>query len=270
MEEEKKLTFGAAFSEPGADKDHALARFVTALGRRSGLEIAPKACSYESLAAGFLDGSVTLGWLPPVVFVKARASATPILRIRRGDDKSYSAALIVRADAPFKEPKDLRGARAAWVDPWSAAGFIIPRLWLLSHDVDPRTLFRAESFKWSHKAAIQAVMDGAADVAGTYARVDADGALSSGGWSTIKDANVRVLTKLDAVPPDLIACASSLGEATVAAVKAALTNVHEDKALADACNELFQATELLDVSADDYDALQKELEEGEAKKLFAS
>lgn len=264
------LVFGAAFSEPDPDKKDALERFTEALAARSGLSIRAKACTYESLAAGMKDGSVSVGWLPPIVYLKASSVATPLLCIQRGKDRSYETALVVREDSPYKEPKDLRGARAAWVDPWSAAGFVIPRLWLLAHDVDPRTLFRAESFKWSHKAAVQAVVDGAADVAGTYASLSPEGRLTSGGWSTVPQAKTRVLQQLGPVPPDLIAHLSSLPEQTVAALKKALTDVRDDEALCLACNELFQATELGEVSASDYDQLRKDLESGESKNLFAS
>lgn len=270
MTQATPLIFGAAFSEPSADKTDALESFTRALAERSGLEITAKACTYESLASGMKDGTVTVGWLPPIVYLKASAVARPLLRIQRGKDKSYATALLVREDSPYKEPKDLIDARAAWVDPWSAAGFVMPRLWLLSHGVDPRTMFRAESFKWSHKAAVQAVVDGAADVCGTYASVNADGALTSGGWSTVPEAKTRVLQKLGPVPPDLIAHVASLPDSTVLALKNALTDVRDDEALCLACNDLFQATELGAVAVTDYDALRKELEYGESKNLFAS
>ena len=270
MSKDTTLTFGAAFSEGSPDKNDALGRFVKALAARSGLSIVAKACSYESLAASMKDGTVNVAWLPPIVYLKSAAVARPLLRIKRGNDKSYQTALVVREDSPYVEPKDLKNARAAWVDPWSAAGFIIPRLWLLSHGVDPRKHFRAESFKWSHRAAVQAVVDGAADVAGTYASVDPGGALTSGGWSTVPDAKVRVLQKLGAVPPDLIATAESVPKESVAALEKALTSVKEDEALSAACQELFQATEFAGVSESDYDALKKDLDEGEKKDLFAS
>ncbi len=270
MSQATSLIFGAAFSEPSPDKNDALERFTQALAARSGLSITAKACTYESLAAAMKDGTVTLGWLPPIVYLKAAAVAQPLLRIQRGKDQSYQTALLVREDAPYKEPRDLRNARAAWVDPWSAAGFVIPRLWLLSHGVDPRTLFRAESFKWSHKAAVQAVVDGAADVCGTYASVDAEGAITSGGWSTVPEAKTRVLHKLGPVPSDLIAHVASLPESTIHALKKALTDVKADQALCLACEALFQATELSGVFAKDYDALRKDLEYGESKNLFAS
>ncbi len=270
MSQATPLVFGAAFSEPNSDKNDALVRFTEALAARSGLSITAKACTYESLAAGMKDGTVSVGWLPPIVYLKASTVAQPLLRIQRGKDKTYQTALLVREDSPYKEPKDLRNARAAWVDPWSAAGFVMPRLWLLSHGVDPRTLFRAESFKWSHKAAVQAVVDGAADVCGTYASVNAEGALTSGGWSTVPEAKTRVLQKLGPVPPDLIAHLTSLPEATVVALRNALTDVKDDEALCLACNDLFQATELGAVATTDYDALRKDLEDGESKNLFAS
>jgi len=264
------LVFGAAFAEPDSEKKDALARFVEVLAEKSGLSIEAKACTYESLAASMKDGSVSIGWLPPIVYLKAADVATPLLRIQRGKDRSYQTALVVREDSPYQEPKDLKGARAAWVDPWSAAGFVIPRLWLLAHDVDPRTLFRAESFKWSHKSAVQAVVDGAADVAGTYASVNAEGTLASGGWSTVPEAKTRVLQKLGPVPPDLIAHLTSLSPETVTALKKALDEAHDDAELRVACNDLFQSASFGEVAAKDYDALKKDLDEGESKNLFAS
>ena len=44
---------------------------------------------------------------------------------------------------------------------WSAAGFVLPRVKLALLGVDPRTVFRTEKFHGSHRAALQALVDGA-------------------------------------------------------------------------------------------------------------
>jgi phosphate/phosphite/phosphonate ABC transporter binding protein len=269
---DSKVRFGLTFTDGGAEKERALAPFVAELGKRAGIDIeAVTSPSYEALATSMNKGELELAWLPPVVFLRTDSKkAKPLVAIRRGSDGSYHSALIVREDASFKETKDLAGARAAWVDPWSAAGFIIPRLALLTKGIDPRTLFRAESFQWSHKAAVVAVVDGAADVAGTYAHVDADGKIVTGGWTSVKDAKVRVLEQVGRVPPDLLCASASLDEALVTKLRDVLLAATAEDELGKAAQTLFQSSSFAPLGDADYDGLRKELDKAEEKKLFAS
>jgi phosphate/phosphite/phosphonate ABC transporter binding protein len=267
-----KVRFGLTITDGGADKERAPVPFVAELSKRAGIELeAVTSPSYEALATAMNKGELELAWLPPVVFLRTDPKKTkPLVAIRRGSDGSYHSALIVREDAPFKEAKDLAGSRAAWVDPWSAAGFILPRLALLSKGIDPRTLFRAESFQWSHKAAVVAVVDGAADVAGTYAHVNADGKIVTGGWTSVKDAKVRVLEQVGRVPPDLMCASASLDDALVTKVRDALLAATADDELGKAAQTLFQSSSFAALGEGDYDGLRKELDIAEQKKLFAS
>ena len=267
-----KVRFGLTFTEGSAEKERALAPFVAELSKRADITIETVTSpSYEALAAAMKQGELDLAWLPPIVFLRTDAKTTkPLVAIRRGSDGSYHSALIVRDDAPFKEAKDLTGSRAAWVDPWSAAGFIIPRLALLTKGIDPRSLFRAESFQWSHKAAVMAVVDGAADVAGTYAHVDDDGKVVTGGWTNVKDAKVRVLESVGRVPPDLICASASMDEALVAKLRDVLPAATPEDELGKAAQTLFQSASFARLGETDYDGLRKDLSLAEEKKLFAS
>jgi phosphate/phosphite/phosphonate ABC transporter binding protein len=266
-----KVRFGMTFTGGGGD-ERTLRPFISELERRAGIAIEPTASpSYEALAKAMNKGELDLAWLPPVVFLRTDAKTTkPLVTIRRGSDGSYHSALIVRDDSPFKEAKDLEGSRAAWVDPWSAAGFIIPRLALLTKGIDPRTLFRAESFQWSHKAAVLAVVDGAADVAGTYAHVDGDGKVVTGGWTSVKDAKIRVLESLGRVPPDLLCTSSKMEEELLTKLRDVLLAATPEDELGKAAQTLFQSASFTTLGDADYDGLRKELDLAEQKKLFAS
>jgi ABC-type phosphate/phosphonate transport system substrate-binding protein len=162
----------------------------------------------------------------------------------------------------------LRGTRAGWVDPWSAAGFVLPRVKLALSGVDPRTLFRTETFHGSHRAAIQALVDGASDVAGTYARADDDGNVSRGAWSEVDGASVRVLATFGAIPPDALVVrsevAGDLHEIAVTAFKA----VCADEESRPWFREVFGGDELIEGLAPGYDTLQSALEMANARGIF--
>src|SRR5204863_7068312 len=87
---------------------------------------------YATLAARVRDGSIDIAWLPPIVLLRVGQAATPIVSLvrseRSGSGGGFETALVVRADSTIHTVEGLRGMRAAWVDEWSAAGYVIPRL----------------------------------------------------------------------------------------------------------------------------------------------
>src|SRR5262249_23569918 len=110
------------------------------------------------------------------------------------------------ADSKIHTLDGLRGTRVAWVDPYSASGYVMPRIQLAALGVDPRTAFVEQRFLGSHDAVIGAIVDHEADVAGTFARVDGAGLVTSGGWSQLPRARsyTRVLAAFGRIPADVI------------------------------------------------------------------
>jgi ABC-type phosphate/phosphonate transport system substrate-binding protein len=107
---------------------------------------------------------------------------------------------------------ELRGARVAWVDRHSAAGFVVPRIQLAAAGVDPRTELGEETFAGSHESVALSVVSGAVDFGATYAhRPAADGEVV-GPWSALPDADkkLRVLTTFGKIPSDLIVARNDL------------------------------------------------------------
>jgi phosphate/phosphite/phosphonate ABC transporter binding protein len=239
------------------------------IGAHAGLEIERRnAPSYEALATDVREGKVDVAWLPPIVFVRLGDTVVPLGSIMRGGQSAYEAALVIRADSRIRTIDALRGTRAGWVDPWSAAGFVLPRVKLALLGVDPRTVFRTETFHGTHRAAVKALIEGACDVAGTYARASEKGDVTAGAWSEIEGAEIRVLATFGAIPPDVIGARSGLPEETREKVLAALRAAAREESTRSVLREIFGGDELREGPAPGYDALRSALEMATARGLF--
>src|SRR5439155_24636905 len=139
--------------------------------------------SYEELLDGIRKETVDLAWLPPIVsaMLEREGRARGLLVSERVGSTLFHSVIICPNDAPYKTPREVRGARAAWVDPWSASGYVLARLHMHQLGVDMASAFAEEKFFGSHDAAIQRLLQGHADITATYANLDADGHVTSAG-----------------------------------------------------------------------------------------
>lgn len=264
-----QIVFGLVAPSAGTGIEQSIDPIVRRMSELMGVAIERRdAASYEALATDVREGRVDVAWLPPIVFVRLGDAVTPLGSILRGNGAGYEAALIVRADSKIQTVDALRGTRAGWVDRWSAAGFVLPRVKLALLGVDPRTLFRTETFHGSHRSAIKALLEGACDVAGTYARADAKGDVTTGAWSEIEGADVRVLATFGAIPPDVLAVRSSVAPDLRAKTLAALKDVCADASHRPRIRAVFGGEELTEGLAPGYDTLQKALEMASARGIF--
>lgn len=224
--------------------------------------------SYEALAQDVRDGKVDIAWLPPIVYLRLAESVVPLGSFLRGGHAAYEAALVVKKDSRIKAIEGLRSTRAGWVDPWSAAGFVLPRVKLALLGVDPRTVFRTETFHGSHRVALQALIDGACDVVGTYARADDQGEITAGAWSEIEGAEVRVLATFGAIPPDVLAARKGLPDADRERILDVLRLATKEDRARGILKAIFGGDELREGLANGYDALQSALDMATARGLF--
>ena len=124
--------------------------------------------SYDALAKDLQEGRLDAVWAPP--FVCARLESQNLRVLVRGVRKgasTYRAALVARAGAGLTLEK-LQGTRAAWVDRDAVAGFLLPLALLKSKKLEPAKLFASQAFVGSYRAALEAVLDNKADVAGVF------------------------------------------------------------------------------------------------------
>ena len=164
------------------------------------------AASYEELTRMVRSGDTELAWLPPVVYAWLAEAVNPIGCIVRGGGTSYRSALVVPSASDVKELGDLKKKRVGWVDRWSAAGYVVPRIELARMAMDPTTTFEKETFFGTHAEVVKALVRGDCDVAATFARKGSD----AGPWDDVEGAKVRVLARLGSIPSDVLAARRNL------------------------------------------------------------
>jgi phosphonate transport system substrate-binding protein len=147
-----------------------IAALAEALGRALGEPVVPwGAAGYRELGAAFSRGELSFAWMPPLIALDLfEQGAIGVLAIpERGGSTTYNSALLGRASStvPLEE---LEHGAAAWVDPESTAGYLVPRINLAARGLDLRKLVARESFVRTHDAVVDAIASGRADFGATY------------------------------------------------------------------------------------------------------
>src|SRR5678815_99894 len=209
------LRFGVGPIAAGADRAKIRAHAESALARAAGSHaILVVTESYKDLEDKLETGEVDLAWLPPALCVRAiERGATLLLGCVRASAKTYRAAIFVRADSPRRQPADLAGARAAWVDPDSCSGYLFPRIALIEdHGLDPAKLFSEEKMLGSHAAVIAAVAKKQADCGATFT-------------SGVPD-DMRWLVTSAPIPSDAVCASAKMDRTRRDALSTALAELH--------------------------------------------
>lgn len=223
--------------------------------------------TYRALAESVREGKSDIAWLPPVVYAWLAEGVTPLGSIVRGGSTTYSAALVTLEGSKLHALADLRGARAAWVDPWSAAGYVVPRIELAKAGIAPST-FASEKFYGSHRDALLALSRGERDFAGTYARTRDDATAPEGAWSEIEDLHVRVLATFSSIPSDVIAVRRNLAPAEYERALEAFRRASADEAARPLLRAVFGGDTLREGVEPGHDALRSAFESATASGLF--
>lgn len=235
----------------------------------AGLALSPYfASTYDELTAAIEDQAIGLAWLPPVIAINLedmRVASTLAIPSRNGAI-SYHAALVVRRGGP-KALSELKGRRAAWVQPDSAAGYLIPRMHLAGQGLDVANFFARETFMSSHRRVIDSVSNGEADVGATYCNVDPiTQRITRSSWidehgNTIRP--IEVLALMGPIPNDSLVAASELP----AAARSALTRwlLSPDDRGRELFQELMDTSEFRVPAPDHYHALRHALRAARAR-----
>lgn len=232
---------GIAFATHPTELRAQLDRFCAVLGAAlhvpaSGLGV----WHYHRLLEALEMGDIDVAWLPPILagLAVARGRVLPIALPVRDGAAFYSTALFARADSSFRSHEDVRGARVAWVDRRSAAGYLVIRAHLRSIGADLEHMFSADQFVGAHDAVARAVQDGDADVGATFVHFDpVTGIPVRAGW---RDFDMRVIAHAGPIPSDVVAIGTHVPEALRHALQRAFVEPKEP-ALRAAANALFNA-----------------------------
>ena len=188
---------------------------------------------YDALRQALLSGAVDCAHAPPFVCAQVEPQGVPIIAraVRRGRS-TYASAFVVKKPARLKLAP--RALRAAWVDPWSVAGHLLPKAHLRAKRHVVEHFFLSETFYGSYTAALQAVIDGAADVAGVHV-IPGDALSLAVALDTHLKGAADVLQALEVtaeVPSDGVACrvdvdAAGLQRALLGLPRALLNDVFQ-------------------------------------------
>lgn len=209
-----KLGISPAYGAEHAAKAKTLIEpyLSTALGSPVTVVVLP---GYEELSAALASGEVDLAWITPLAFVRAsqkNAYVQALSKAMRSGDSglSYRSVFAVKNDSPIKTLADLKGKKVAWVNTFSASGYLFPRELLRKENQNPDKFFGSESFAGDHPSACRAVREGKADVVATFASGAAEGAeLKADGCADVPPiSDFRVVASTGNLPNEVIAASS--------------------------------------------------------------
>ena len=267
------LVFGYAAHGASTAMRERIAQFSLALGALAKAELAVyEAESYEDLARAIVVGEVDLAWVPPLAFIalERRGTVTALVSAQRGGETAFYSAIIVARDSDLQSPDDLAGARAAWVDRYSASGYVVPRVGLAAVGIDPRVAFAEERFWHSHEAVVRAVVSGRADFGATYAGVGPAGEITRGSWMDVPGADdaIRVVVQFGAIPGDVVAARTALPESKRELLTRALLVISSEEEHRLVLHDAFGFDEMRPFSSAGYDALRRLAEEASKRGLL--
>lgn len=139
------------------------------LGRETGLDIQLVMLSryanvLEQLRSGEIDAAF-LGSLTAAVAIY-RLGAVPLARpVNLDNTSTYHGLIFTRKDSGIHGVEDMHGKIMVFVEPATTAGYIFPLAWFRQNGIkDYQTLLKDFYFAGSHDAAIDAVLEGKADI----------------------------------------------------------------------------------------------------------
>lgn len=240
----------------GGDPTHVerlQAALVNALGTPVQVTLAD---SYAALTQWFVHGTVDVAWLAPALVVESarRGHLAMVAAAVRGGTCEYNAVLMVKQHAQYQCLADLRGARAGWVDPWSAAGYLFPRKLLRAAKLDPGQLFTEQRFYGTHRAVAEALAEGEIDVGALFADPDEGPRAGLSPWT--RSMGLRPLAKASGIPGDALCALTRLPGDFVESLSARICSPAGEPVAA-----LLEAERFLPRRIEDYRPVREALED---------
>lgn len=124
--------------------------------------------SQEDYLSAYKEGRVDLAIIGALHYamIREEAGAVPIAGVQRTEKNTLKGVIITRQDRNLKNLSDLKGKKFAFTEPYSTAGYLMPRLYLADHGIlDPLSFFKTVTFSGHHGASMDAVESGRVDAA---------------------------------------------------------------------------------------------------------
>jgi phosphonate transport system substrate-binding protein len=164
--------------------------------------------TYAEIVRAFERGAVDVGILNAFSYVEiaGRARLVPLARRVRAGRDTYQSYLIVREDARLSRYDELRGRVIAFPDSRSTTGYLLPRLMLRHHQLEPTRDFARVLFVGKHDSTALAVANGTADVGAVASYIYEE-------LEPVVQAKLRILDRSEPIPFGPVVARAHLGEA---------------------------------------------------------
>lgn len=167
--------------------------------------------TYQALQSAVLAGEVDAAWGPPLTCARVESIGGSVaMRAVRGGATTYRAALVSRSQDTFGVDTLGQGAfrpRVAWVEESSVGGYLLPRAYLRSANVDLDKAFLNQRMLGSYAACIDALFEFESDLTAVFVR-NGDFA---GTWGA-RAQRLRVLGYTEESPNDGVVLSPSVSE----------------------------------------------------------
>lgn len=183
------------------------------LGRKIKVAMYP---GYNDAIVQVAAAGIDFAMLTPIVHLHA-SDTLPVKTLGYGvypnGQFSYRAVLLARKDG-VKSLKELSGKKIGFVDPYSASGYVYPKLMLTEAGVPPKSV--EDVFLRNHVDALKALDAGQVDAAATYDMVFDEAKTGK------KLDDYTVLATSDPIPSDAFVATAKVDDATAKKVSALL------------------------------------------------
>jgi phosphonate transport system substrate-binding protein len=180
--------------------------------------------SYAEIVRDFEKAEVDVGILNAFSYVEiaARAQLAPLARRVRAGRDTYQSYLVVREEGDITRYEALRGRVIAFPDSRSTTGYLLPRLMLRGHRLEPTRDFARVLFVGRHDSTALAVANGTADV----------GALASYIYEELEpvvQGKLRILDRSEPIPLGPVVARTSLGAPLLARIRLFFVTLGESR-----------------------------------------
>ena len=199
------------------------------LSRKTGLDVKLKIfLRYEKIIDGFVSMRMDGVFFGSLTYVLAheQIGVRVLVRPERLDGSSFYHGLVfVRKDSGIKHVAEMRGKRFAFVDPASAAGFLLPLVYLRSHGIKDYKSYLGETyFTGTNEDAVYDVLNGKADIGAAKNSVFWEMAAAD---KRIRE-ELKILTRSPDMPETALAVRKDLNPQVGLAIRDALLQMQSD------------------------------------------
>ena len=262
MDEPRTIRFGVPPSDARSAKRQHAVELADHLEARVGLRLRVSfGTDYRQLVEDLVAGRLDAAWLAPLGLLRAKGQVRAVLALQRGGRCTFHGALVARRDAELVGLRDLAGKRVGWVDQDSAAGYVLTRALISEQQPDIDRFLGPQQILGSHRAVVEAVLDGRVDVGATFIHFGREGTVMLSGWHELfgqRAAELGPIAITGSIPGDVIAVSAACPSETEAALVAALRGLERDAEGRQLLANVFGADAVAEPRPSEHEALSEQ------------